>query len=75
MTPLLYRGVEYLEQRWGTRRLYIPEHMHAPYQCVLQLPFIRGYSDAKVWTMLPFICIQKSPLIRNFSRPVKCVTL
>ncbi|WAR31068.1 LCYD1-like protein [Mya arenaria] len=43
--PLLKEGMAYLEEKWGTKRLNIPENMRAPFQCVIEVPFIRGFSD------------------------------
>lgn len=44
-STLITNGITYLEQKWGTKRLAIPEHMEAPLLRVLQLPFIPGFSD------------------------------
>lgn len=44
-SSLITKGIAYLEDKWGTKRLAMPEHMNAPLLRVLQLPFIPGFSD------------------------------
>lgn len=46
-STLLYKGVTYLEEKWGTKRLQVPDSMHSLYQCIVALPFIPGFSDFK----------------------------
>ncbi|KAH3691924.1 hypothetical protein DPMN_192470 [Dreissena polymorpha] len=44
---LLYKGVTYLEEKWGTKRLQVPDSMRSLYQCIVALPFIPEFSDFK----------------------------
>lgn len=44
-TALLKQGVAYLEEKWGVKRLEIPEAMEAPCLRVLYLPFLPGITD------------------------------
>ena len=39
------KAISYLEQRWGTKRLPIPQNMVAPYMQMILLPYIKPYSD------------------------------
>jgi hypothetical protein len=45
---LVSKGVEYLEEKWGTKRLSIPKHMEAPCLRIVYLPYIFGFSDRLV---------------------------
>lgn len=45
-STLLKEGVSYLEKAWGTRKLEIPEYMHAPFLRLLHLPHLPGITDA-----------------------------
>ncbi|XP_060591912.1 uncharacterized protein LOC132746714 [Ruditapes philippinarum] len=42
---LVSKGVEYLVEKWGTKRLSIPKHMEAPCLRIIYLPYIPGFSD------------------------------
>ncbi|XP_060606606.1 uncharacterized protein LOC132758918 [Ruditapes philippinarum] len=44
-STLVTKGLAYLEEKWKTKRLAIPEHMEAPCLRILHLPFIPGFSD------------------------------
>ncbi|XP_045213671.1 uncharacterized protein LOC123564270 [Mercenaria mercenaria] len=44
-SALLTKGIAYLEEKWGTKRLAIPECMTAPCLRVIHLPFIPGFTD------------------------------
>jgi hypothetical protein len=45
---LVSKGVEYLVEKWGTKRLSIPKHMEAPCLRIVYLPYIHGFSDRLV---------------------------
>lgn len=47
-STLITQGIAYLEEKWGTKRLDIPDHMQAPLLRILHLPFIPGFSDKMV---------------------------
>ncbi|XP_053376757.1 uncharacterized protein LOC123530484 [Mercenaria mercenaria] len=45
-STLMAEGIKYLEEKWGTKCLAIPENMKAPCIRILQLPFIPRFSDS-----------------------------
>lgn len=42
---LRHKAIPYLEKRWGTKRLEIPDDMVAPYMQMIKLPYLKGYTD------------------------------
>ena len=42
------RAIPYLEERWGTKRLAIPQSMVAPYMQMVKLPYLKPFSDNSV---------------------------
>ena len=52
---LRQKSISYLEERWGTKRLAIPENMVAPYMQMVKLPYLKSFCDDPVSWIVSYI--------------------